>query len=115
MWPAILRHYDHHHRPRVEQERTWFANSASLEEAISRATLATNERGKRFGHQRRIPKAALQKARTALLNEKDTINKARDFDELFTMIDVALLDIYRIGPLYVYDTALRISYYLDLL
>lgn len=114
MWAAILRHYDAHHRPRVEQERAWFASAWSIEEAITRASLATDERGKRFSHQRRIPQGALQEARTALLAVKAAIRDAHDFAELLTIITSALDDVYRTGELYRYDTTLRLGYYLNL-
>jgi hypothetical protein len=115
MWPAILRHYDQHYRPRVEQERAWFASSRSLDEAISRAALATNERGKRFSHQRRISKQSLIEARDALLQNKERINNAKDFDNLFTITTDSLRDMCGVGKLYRYDTTLRIAYYLDVL
>jgi hypothetical protein len=115
MWSAILRHYDNHHRPRVEQERAWFASSANIDEAIRRATLATDSRGKRFQHQRRIPRLALLRAHDALLNEAQAITNAHDFDELLALITPALRDIRRTGELYRYDTALRLSFYLNLL
>lgn len=114
MWAAILRHYDVHHRPRVEQERAWFASAKNIEEAITRASLATDEHGKRFSHQRRIPRGALQEARTALLAATTAIRDAHDFDELLSIITTSLRDVKRTGELYRYDTALRISYYLDL-
>jgi hypothetical protein len=115
VWDAILRHYDMHHRPRVEQEHAWFAKSASIEEAISRAALATDERGKRFHHQRRIPRRALETARDELLQHQEEIRNAADFDALLAIITHAVGDVHRTGELYAYDTALRISYYLDLL
>jgi hypothetical protein len=113
MWAAILRHYDVHHRQRVSQERRWFSSSASLEEAITRAALATDHRGKRSSHQRRIPKLALQESREALLANKEAIRNAADFDELLNVVASALRDVCRTGELYGYDTTLRISYYLD--
>lgn len=115
VWDAILRHYDMHHRPRVEREQAWFAKSASLEEAVRRAALATDERGKRFHHQRRIPRQALETARYELLQHKEEIRKAADFDALLVIITNAIRDVHRTGELYAYDTALRISYHLDLL
>src|SRR5437764_14560905 len=103
-WDAILRHYDAHHRPRVEREQAWFAKSAGIEEAISRAALATDERGKRFPHQRRIPRQALEAARDELLQHKENIKSAADFDELLRIITSIVRDVHRAGELYAYDT-----------
>lgn len=115
VWDAILRHYDMHHRPRVEREQAWFAKSASIEEAISRAALATDERGKRFQHQRRIPRQALETARDELLQHQEESRNAADFDELLAIVTNAVHSIHRTGELYAYDAALRIGHYLDLL
>ena len=73
MWEPILRHYDTHHRLRLTSEEAWFAGSSNLEEAITRAALAIDQRGKRCGHQRLIPKHTLQKALGALLAQKNAI------------------------------------------
>src|SRR3954447_10551076 len=86
MWAAILRHYDTHHRPRVERQREWFANSKSVEEAITRAALATDQRGKRYDHQRRIPRQSLEAAKAALLKNEVPIKTATTFEELLTII-----------------------------
>jgi hypothetical protein len=115
MWQSILRHYDTHHRPRVENERSWFASSASLDDAINKAALALDQRGKRFSHQRRIPKQVLQEARGALLAAKEEIKNARGFDDLLLIVTDHLRDVHGTGTLYAYDAALRISYYLNLL
>lgn len=115
MWDAILRHYDAHHRPRVAREQAWFRQSQSIEEAISKATLATDERGKRFHHQRRIPRVALEAARDALLMHSTAITGATDFEQLLEIVTNALRDVYRTGKLYAYDTTLRIAYYRNLL
>jgi ATP-dependent helicase YprA (DUF1998 family) len=114
-WDAILRHYDAHHRPRLRAEQEWYATSPNLEEAIQRAALATDQRGKRFPHQRRIPREALAAARNALLANQRSIWDASTFHDLLTKVTIAVADVYRTGELYAYDTALRISYYRGLL
>ena len=50
-----------------------------------------------------------------MLLAKEEIKNARDFDDLLLIVTDRLRDVYRTGALYAYDTALRISYYLDLL
>ena len=112
-WDALLRHYDVHHRPRVEAEQAWFARSRNLDEAIRRAALATDDRGKRFHHQRRIPPTALRAACQALIAETTSIARATNFETLHAI--VAAARVRGTGPLYAYDTALRIGYYRNLL
>src|SRR4051794_33628795 len=114
MWLAILRHYDTNHKLRVTREEAWFASSSTIEDAISRAALATDERGKRCHHQRRITKTAMQAARASLLERKDEVNNATTFDELLTTVTNAMSDIHGIGELYRYDAALRIGTFLGL-
>jgi hypothetical protein len=70
--------------------------------------------GKRYSHQRRITKSALQHARDILSGQERTIRKSRNFDDLFNLIDRALKPVHGIGELYVYDTALRIGAKLSL-
>jgi hypothetical protein len=48
-------------------------------------------------------------------NTKTKIRNAADFDELLAIIANVVRDVHRTGELYAYDTALRISYHLDLL
>src|ERR1700754_91646 len=114
-WGAILRHYDAHCRPRVEAEHAWFAASRDIEEAIQRAARATDDRGKRFAHQRRITGAALEAACQALLANTESIAGATTFDALHEFIVAVTQGIRGTGTLYAYDTALRIAYYRDLL
>lgn len=114
-WVAILRHYDRQHRPRLARERSWFATCTTIEEAITRAALAIDPQGKRYQHQRRIPRRALLQAYDALQNRKARLSEAKDFEELFTITGAAVQDIYRTGELYQYDTALRLGYYRNLL
>lgn len=95
-WPAILRHYDTHHRVRIAREDAWFGSSTTIDGAITRAALATNDQGKRYDHQRRITRGALQEGRAELLDKKDAISKAKTFDELLNIVTTALSDVYGI-------------------
>jgi len=111
---AIVRTYIHKIRPRAQAEIDWFAGQPSLDAAIEKAALAVNSRGKRYSHQRRLTKVALQQAFRALLEESEAIEKSRDFDELFRIIHAAVKPIPGIGELYVYDTSFRIGAKLNL-
>ena len=78
------------------------------------AALAVNSRGKRYSHQRRLTKVALQRALDILLTQARTIRRAHDFSELFGLMDAALEPIPGLGELYVYDASLRIGAKLNL-
>jgi len=111
---AIVRTYIRRIRPRAQTEIDRFVSQPSLRAAIRNAALAVNSRGKRYSHQRRLAKVALERALDALSKHARAIQKAHDFDDLFHLIDTALEPIPGLGELYVYDTTLRIGAKLNL-
>jgi hypothetical protein len=111
---ALVRTYILRIRPRALAEIDWFARQPSFHAAIETAALAVNSRRKRYSHQRRLTKLALERARGALSKRARAMEEADDFSELFDLIDAALEPIPGLGELYVYDTALRIGAKLNL-
>ena len=101
-------------RPRAERELSWFAEQPDLATALDLATRAENTQGKRYSHQRRIPKSAMFHARQILLSAHDLIQESGSFAELYHRIEQLVGDIHGIGPLYVYDTSLRVGAYMRL-
>src|SRR5438874_1073908 len=71
------------------------------------------DRGRRFRHQRRIPRPALAKARETLLAEEAQLARARTFNELFAVVE-QVRHIRGLGELYAYDTCFRIGAHLGL-
>ena len=61
----------------------------------------------RHGHQRRIEKVAIDEVRRQLKPGK--LENAKSFDELYDRVYKICRDIHGIGPLYIYDAALRIG------
>ncbi len=106
---TILRTYTSYIRPRADAELACFRKEPTVVSAVERAALATNCEGKRYAHQRRIKRAALEAARRGMLNNLGQIRRARDFEQLFSILQALLEPIYGIGELYIYDTALRIG------
>jgi hypothetical protein len=111
---AIVRTYIRQIRPRAEEELEWFRHQPSVEAAIECAALATNSRGQRYSHQRRLKRKTLEQACEILRACEPRIRRAKDFDELFHVVDSALQDVAGIGELYIYDTALRLGARLSL-
>src|SRR5437899_13005582 len=68
--------------------------------------------GRRFAHQRRIPRSALAEAKESLL--KVDFSTVESFDELHKLVAKTIDPIRFIGPLTIYDTAHRIGAYLGL-
>jgi hypothetical protein len=111
---AIVRHYVQHFRARKADELDWFRNQPTLEEAIEKAALAVDQRGKRLSHQRRIKARAINTAKTALLAAISDIRNCPNFDRLHELVKETIGDIEGIGPLYVYDVCQRIGVKLGL-
>ena len=106
---AIVRIYARDIRPQAQAELDWFRRQPTLESAIEQAALATNSKGKRYSHQRRLKKTALEEARRVLLMNSKTIAQSKSFDDLFSLVETMVEPITGIGELYIYDTSLRIG------
>lgn len=120
-WETIIRAYKLRNRPHKQTELNWFRRQPSLEAAISVAAKAETEprdgkeRGLRYSHQRRITRKAIQEANRLLLETHDELQTCKSFHELWVLIRKTLEPAVGIGELYIYDTALRIGAYLNLL
>jgi len=113
-WDTIIRHYSSRHRPNKQNELNWFRRQPSLEAAINLAARAENDRGLRYSHQYRITRKAIQEANRLLLEHHDELQKSKSFHELWLLLKNVLGAVGGLGPLYIYDTALRIGAYLNL-
>src|SRR5436309_15937783 len=105
----IVAHYAAEKKPGAENERRWFRIQRKIHHAVRLAGLASGPHGKRFRHQYRIPRAALARASRALLRNLRQLGGCRSFDALLQQVHATISPIPRIGPLMVYDTALRIG------
>jgi hypothetical protein len=106
---SIVRIYALKVRPRAQAELAWFSNQPTLAAAIRTAALALNSQQKRYSHQRRIKRTAIQQSLAILSHLEGPIRKCADFSGLFKLIKDELVDVPGIGELYVYDTALHIG------
>ncbi len=107
---AIVQDYIHSHRHKSIRELRYFRKLPSLEVAITEAGLARRldgKRYKRYSHQRRIPRKALETATRRL--HRATLRAAHSFTDLITRVNTAVRSIHGIGELYVYDTTLRLG------
>ena len=105
---AMVRHYIFYKRPCAQHELESFAK-LPYEEALERAALAKDGRGKRFSHQTRLEGSKLRKARNILLDAAEELRQCKSFDQLHYLIKEHLNSIQGLGELYYYDTALRIG------
>jgi hypothetical protein len=106
---SIVRAYITNVRPRVNEELGWWRQQPTLRDAIRFAAFATNSKGKRYSHQRRLSRMTLGQTYDSLLVNEKKIEQCRDFDELYTILHELLAPIRGVGELYVYDTSVRIG------
>lgn len=111
----IVEDYIRQCRPRAHAELRAFEELDTLEQAIRHSSLChLLPSEKRHPHQYRIPARALKLAEKKLQAIRSRLARARSFEVLHTAIDQKIGDIYKIGPLAVYDIAHRIGAYLGL-
>src|SRR3954454_18039342 len=108
-WKKTLREYDQLHRPKHLEGLSWFAEQPSLAAAVAYAATATNRCQKRFDHQRRIRKQAIQSAKAVLPRHCRQFAEATPFGEIHQIVLKSVGGIPGIGELFCYDTALRIA------
>ena len=109
----IVRRYINEFRQREGRELEFFARlKDNPARAIEHACLALLPSGKRFSHQRRIPRIVLEEAhrRIASQNLKGCVS----FHDLFLLVYCCTKDIKGYGELCVYDTSLRLGAFLNL-
>lgn len=99
----------------AESEVRWFAIQPDLSTALKIAAFAIKPGGKRFSHQRRIPRSMLAKAHRALSGVAPSLRHLDDFEAIHNLVESTVRPIHGLGELYVYDTALRIGAYLGVL
>ncbi len=109
---SIIHHYRKKHLLSAIRELGYFRNLPDLDTCLHNAGLAINHKGKRYRHQSRISKKTLSIAKDKLLKNKEQIKEIDNFDKLFAFIDNLLKPVKGIGPLYIYDTSLRIGSFL---
>lgn len=76
------------------------------------AAMCRTPEDKRHPHQRRLPEKVLQAAHSRL--SKTDLQSCDTFEELHDRIEAAIRPIPNVGPLTVYDIALRLGAYLRL-
>lgn len=104
------------HQPNALREKHFFETMPSLDLALHHAAFALDHRDppKRYSHQRRIRFAPMRKAYRFLLGAREELLGFTTFEKLHELLSSAFSRIRGLGPLYTYDTALRIGFFLKL-
>jgi hypothetical protein len=110
----IVQGYVKKHREGTQRELRSFEIIKSLDQAIERAGLGLTPGGKKFSHQRRLSRTALETATRKLQVAKRFIKNCRTFDDLMMVVRSTTGNVKGVGQLYIYDTALRLGAYLHI-
>src|SRR5438046_1518736 len=105
----VIAHYLAEKKPKADNERRWFRIQRKLHHAVRLTGLATGPQGRRFRHQYRIPRRALERASRALLRDFRKIGHCKTFETLLDQVHGSISAVPGVGELMVYDTALRIG------
>lgn len=111
---VIVLFYQKHNLAYLNEQIEQFHRKHSLNDAIHYAALAINQNEKRFSHQRRLKRNALNKAKKLLVGVEGHLNACLSFDDLHKLLVDLFSPVSGLGPLYIYDTALRLGAYLKL-
>jgi len=91
-----------------------FFQKYSLAKAIEKAAKAQDPTNadKMFGHQRRVGKDKAEEGYLKLKCKEAELANCKNFEDIIAITDEVMVQIKRLGPLWSYDTALRIGFHL---
>lgn len=110
----VVGNYITNYRRGAADELKGFADEKHFGAVLARAGMAVDRNGYRFVHQYRRSASQLRRWTLALRARKRKLRVAATFDDLHETLSSASRSIRGIGPLTVYDTALRIGASLEL-
>ena len=110
----IVADYVRKYRAAGRQESKYYSQAPSLAVAIDRAAGCCRQDGKRQSHQRRLSVRVLATAKESLKSATSELRRCHSFDELLTEVRKQIGRWKSIGPLAVYDIAVRVGWYLKL-
>jgi hypothetical protein len=96
-------------------ELDFFASQPDLRRSIAAAAASKGFDGKRLTHQRRLFKRVIPEASVKLLRLWPLLRRANNFHHLHRLVENRIKLIHGVGPLFIYDVALRIGAHLELL
>jgi hypothetical protein len=104
----IIEHYRRCKLPDLNSQLNWFASQRSFHAALRRAAVARSQSGGRFSHQWRLPRTAYPQA-LRLLVACQALHNCKTFVQLYAQIESVVGYVHGVGPLYLYDTSLRLG------
>jgi hypothetical protein len=111
----IVEHYQKWYRPKSEAELDCFRRQTTLASAVALASVAEDDRGRRFSHQRRLKTPDLARSQRKLLANVASVEQQKSFARLHERLEKLVGHLSGLGELYLYDTGLRIGAKLGLM
>jgi hypothetical protein len=110
----LVAHYRRSEYPRLAREETeaYRKLRPHLNVAIQNAVKISPINGRKHPHQWKLPSRVLSEAQSKLLAASKAIMAAKDFDELYSIVQREIGSIDGVGDLTVYDVAHRIGAFL---
>ena len=105
----LVRMYQKSCGQNLQHQLEGFRKLPSIKEVINRAARAVDDQNKRYSHQRRLYSASLIEAERRMIFKLDSIESCLSFDALYSLLSDLFTPVYGLGPLYIYDTALRLG------
>src|SRR4051812_7898956 len=96
---AVVQTYLEDKAPSEERYLQYYRIQRSLADAIVKAGMAELPGGKRFSHQRRIPRDVLAKVTDTLLAARTAILTCRTFEQLLAVVGNLTSGIHGVGAL----------------
>jgi hypothetical protein len=98
----------------LEDMREYYYNTQSLKESIINASIGNTPSGKMDSHQWRVGRVNGTRGADMLLLRIAEIKKSKSFGDIFKITEEVRKEIYGLGDLWSYDTALRIGFKMEL-
>lgn len=116
IWPetldAIVSHYRRDDKARAREAIWWRADGLPFSAVVDRIARAQTDSGARHPHQRRLTEAAIVGCVDALNATFPQIRSAKDFFEVFVIVEQAFAGVFGAGELAVYDATDRLCHHL---
>ena len=113
-YEEIVDDYRKRFAPDINKEREFYG-SLNLDSAIANAGRAKTPEGKRHPHQCRLKKKTLEEVTRKLKEKAGSIKECESFESLHRLLQQWIGQIKGVAELMLYDTALRLGFYLELL
>jgi len=99
---------------RLNERWDYLKSYKTIEDLLYTVSHGINEKGGIEYHQRRIKKTVMDIFYKKLIENKNNINSVKSFGELYNIIESIGNTVSGVGDTFIFDSAFRIAYYLNI-